>query len=101
MKILVGVDVGGTNTDAAALDSTGIIQGKAKVLTSTVDLTGSVCAAITEALNQVAGSQPGEICYGTLFGTESIFDSEHIISVYRFNKLWPSFYKETQINVIL
>ena len=55
MDVIVGVDVGGTNTDAVVLSSDGQVKGKAKVLTSGVDLTGSVCQAITKALNRVDG----------------------------------------------
>ena len=55
MDVIVGVDVGGTNTDAVVLSSAGQVKGKAKVLTSGVDLTGSVCQAITKALNRVDG----------------------------------------------
>ena len=55
MDVIVGVDVGGTNTDAVVLSSDGQVKGKAKVLTSGVDLTGSVCQSITRALNSVHG----------------------------------------------
>lgn len=56
MDVIVGVDVGGTNTDAVVLSSQGAVEGKAKVLTSGTDLTGSVCLAITRALNGVPGT---------------------------------------------
>lgn len=55
MDVIVGVDVGGTNTDAVVLSSKGQVLGKAKVTTSGVDLTGSVCQAITTALNSTDG----------------------------------------------
>ncbi len=55
MDVTVGVDVGGTNTDAVVLSAKGEVKGKAKVLTSTTDLTGSVCLAVTRALNSLPG----------------------------------------------
>ena len=57
MDVIIGVDVGGTNTDAVVLSSDGQVKGKAKVLTSRVDLTGSVCQAVTKALNSVEGTE--------------------------------------------
>ena len=57
MDVIIGVDVGGTNTDAVVLSSDGQVKGKAKVLTSGVDLTRSVCQAVTKALNSVEGTE--------------------------------------------
>src|SRR5262245_5340466 len=50
--VRVGIDVGGTNTDAVALDRSDRLLAKAKV-TTTADVTGGIIAALDAVLTQV------------------------------------------------
>ena len=95
MDVIVGVDVGGTNTDAVVLSSDGQVKDKAKVLTSGVDLTGSVCQAVTKALNSVEGIKK----YATpnyLWTTTSFYLHDITVSVL----LYVIIYAPTNLHVV-
>jgi N-methylhydantoinase A/oxoprolinase/acetone carboxylase beta subunit len=69
----VGVDVGGTNTDAVALDRDDRLLAKAKVAT-TPDVTGGITAALDAVLGQL-GEARGRVTHvmlGTTHATNAI-----------------------------
>lgn len=64
-KLRIGIDVGGTNTDAAILNGDTII-GSCKIAT-TKDVTSGVCASVSEVLSTTGSSadQIGAVMVGT------------------------------------
>src|SRR5207253_2131371 len=71
----VGIDVGGTNTDAVALDRSDALLAKAKVPTS-ADVTGGITAALAEVMAQL-GDQRGRVTnvmLGTTHATNAILE---------------------------
>ena len=71
----VGIDVGGTNTDAVALDRSDALLAKAKVPT-TADVTGGITAALAEVLAQL-GDERGRVTHvmlGTTHATNAILE---------------------------
>ena len=68
MAILLGVDTGGTYTDAVLLRDETEVLASAKALTTRQDLAIGVGAAVSRVLEQ-AGVQPGEIALASLSTT--------------------------------
>src|SRR6059058_6215855 len=71
----VGIDVGGTNTDAVALDRSDALLAKAKVPT-TADVTGGITAALASVLAQL-GDERGRVTHvmlGTTHATNAILE---------------------------
>ena len=71
----VGIDVGGTNTDAVALDRSDALLAKAKVPT-TADVTGGITAALAGVLAQL-GDERGRVTHvmlGTTHATNAILE---------------------------
>jgi N-methylhydantoinase A/oxoprolinase/acetone carboxylase beta subunit len=69
----VGIDVGGTNTDAVALDRGDALLAKAKVPT-TADVTGGITGALASVLAQLGGER-GRVTHvmlGTTHATNAI-----------------------------
>ena len=67
MALLLGVDTGGTFTDAVLLDeAAGAVLAKAKALTTRADLSQGIGAAIDAVL---AGTDPGEVAMVSLSTT--------------------------------
>ncbi|MFN6978214.1 MAG: hydantoinase/oxoprolinase N-terminal domain-containing protein, partial [Gemmobacter sp.] len=61
MAVSLGVDTGGTYTDAVVLDAAQTrVLGSAKALTTRPDLVGGIAAAIDAAL-EAAGAAPGDV----------------------------------------
>jgi len=70
MAVLLGVDTGGTYTDAVLLDdAAGRIIAKAKALTSRPDLSGGIGGAIDAVLQQAPHVDPAEIALASLSTT--------------------------------
>jgi N-methylhydantoinase A/oxoprolinase/acetone carboxylase beta subunit len=75
----MGIDVGGTNTDAVVLDPAGTLLAKTKVPTS-ADVTGGITAAIDSILAD--GSVPKErithVMLGTTHATNAVLERRHL-----------------------
>lgn len=94
--VRIGVDVGGTNTDAALLRGTSVL---ATVKTATTaDVTGGVEAAIRAvlALGAVAGSEVGGVMIGTTHFLNALVEGRHLqrVGILRLcgratRALWP------------
>ena len=76
----LGLDVGGTNTDAVIMDAADRVIAKAKV-PGTADITGGIVAAIDAVLKALPGSQqgtrPGRITHvmlGTTHATNAVLE---------------------------
>lgn len=67
--VRVGIDVGGTNTDAVALDRSDTLLAKAKVPT-TADVTGGITAALELVLAQLGGDR-GRVTHVMLGTTQA------------------------------
>jgi N-methylhydantoinase A/oxoprolinase/acetone carboxylase beta subunit len=71
----LGIDVGGTNTDAVIMDSADRVLAKAKV-PGTPDITGGILAAIDSVL-RAPGTDPGRITHvmlGTTHATNAVLE---------------------------
>lgn len=78
-ELLLGVDTGGTYTDAVILDpSATTVLGEAKALTSRPDLSVGVGAAIDGALNAagVAGAAVGMVSLSTTLATNALVEDQ-------------------------
>lgn len=67
----LGVDVGGTNTDAVVLDADDRLLAKAKVPT-TPDVTSGIEAALTEVVERVDRSRITHAMFGTTHATNAV-----------------------------
>ncbi|WP_405148110.1 hydantoinase/oxoprolinase family protein [Sphaerisporangium sp. NBC_01403] len=75
MTLRIGIDVGGTNTDAAVLDEADRIVARAKRPTS-ADITGGLRAALAAVLDEL-GERSGEVSrvmLGTTHATNAILE---------------------------
>ena len=75
----LGVDVGGTNTDAVIMDATDRVIAKAKVPGS-ADITAGIVAAI-DAVLRAAGTDPGRIGHvmlGTTHATNAVLERRNL-----------------------
>jgi N-methylhydantoinase A/oxoprolinase/acetone carboxylase beta subunit len=75
----LGIDVGGTNTDAVILDAADRVLAKAKV-PCTPDITGGITAAI-DAVIQAPGADPGRISHvmlGTTHATNAVLERKRL-----------------------
>ena len=75
----LGIDVGGTNTDAVILDAADRVLAKAKV-PCTPDITGGITAAI-DAVLQAPGANPGRITHvmlGTTHATNAVLERKRL-----------------------
>ncbi|MEV7967666.1 hydantoinase/oxoprolinase family protein [Sphaerisporangium sp. NPDC088356] len=75
MTLRIGIDVGGTNTDAAVLDEADRIVARAKRPTS-ADITGGLRAALAAVLDEL-GDRSGEVSrvmLGTTHATNAILE---------------------------
>src|SRR3989442_6148503 len=73
--VRVGIDVGGTNTDAVALDWSDALLARAKVPT-TADVTGGITAALEVVLAELGGDR-GRVTHvmlGTTHATNAILE---------------------------
>jgi N-methylhydantoinase A/oxoprolinase/acetone carboxylase beta subunit len=71
----LGLDVGGTNTDAVIMDTADRVIAKAKV-PGTADITGGIVAAI-DAVMKIPGADPGRITHamlGTTHATNAVLE---------------------------
>jgi N-methylhydantoinase A/oxoprolinase/acetone carboxylase beta subunit len=75
----LGVDVGGTNTDAVIMDTADRVIAKAKV-PGTPDITGGIVTAIDTVL-RAAGADPGRISHvmlGTTHATNAVLERSNL-----------------------
>ena len=75
----LGIDVGGTNTDAVIMDTGDRVIAKAKVPT-TADITGGIAAAI-DAVLAAPGAEPGRIGHvmlGTTHATNAVLERRNL-----------------------
>jgi N-methylhydantoinase A/oxoprolinase/acetone carboxylase beta subunit len=75
----LGIDVGGTNTDAVIMDTADQVIAKAKVPT-TADITGGIAAAI-DAVLAAPGAEPGRISHvmlGTTKATNAVLERRNL-----------------------
>jgi len=75
----LGIDVGGTNTDAVIMDAADRVVAKAKV-PCTPDITGGITAAI-DAVLKAPGVTPGRITHvmlGTTHATNAVLERRHL-----------------------
>ena len=73
-NLRIGVDVGGTNTDAVVIDATGKLVAKAKTGT-THDVTGGINAAIKAVLSdKVLASDVSHVMIGTTHATNAVLE---------------------------
>lgn len=69
----IGLDVGGTHTDAVLIDRTGIV-GTAKVPTDHADLTASVLAALSSVIPAAGGRPISSVNLSTTLTTNAIVE---------------------------
>jgi N-methylhydantoinase A/oxoprolinase/acetone carboxylase beta subunit len=71
----IGIDVGGTNTDAVIMDESDRILARTKQAT-TEDVTGGMQAALTEVIRQMGegASRIGRVMLGTTHATNAILE---------------------------
>ena len=74
--MFIGVDVGGTNTDAVLMDGNRL-AGAAKVPTTT-DVTGGIVGAITELLRQHPGGHIDAVMVGTTHFTNALLERRNL-----------------------
>jgi N-methylhydantoinase A/oxoprolinase/acetone carboxylase beta subunit len=80
--VRIGIDVGGTNTDAVVLDADDVLLAKAKVPT-TADVTGGITAALDAVLTQL-GAGSGRLTHvmlGTTHATNAILERRGLARV--------------------
>ncbi len=74
--MFIGVDVGGTNTDAVLMEGSRM-AGAAKVPT-TADVTSGIVGAVTELLNQSRGGPIDAVMVGTTHFTNALLERRHL-----------------------
>lgn len=79
LDLRLGIDVGGTNTDAAILERDGRLLAKAKVPT-TPDVTSGIVAAIDAVLTQQEGLRDRitHVMLGTTHATNAVLERQHL-----------------------
>ncbi len=75
----LGIDVGGTNTDAVIMDAADRVIAKAKV-PCTPDITGGITAAIDAVLKapEVTPSRISHVMLGTTHATNAVLERRHL-----------------------
>ncbi len=73
LGLRIGIDVGGTNTDAVALDATGALLAKVKVLT-TPEVTSGITEALASILQVVESSEVTHVMLGTTHATNAVLE---------------------------
>ncbi len=76
----LGIDVGGTNTDAVIMDGADRVIAKAKV-PGTPDITGGIVAAIDAVLRAPEAATPDRITHdmlGTTHATNAVLERRHL-----------------------
>ena len=71
--MLLGIDVGGTHTDAVLIDRTGIVA-RAKVATDHADLLASICRALQQVHDAAAASAVTRVNLSTTLSTNAIIE---------------------------
>lgn len=73
-NLRIGVDVGGTNTDAVVIDADGVLLAKTKVGT-TRDVTGGINAAIKAVLGgRISAAEVSHVMIGTTHATNAVLE---------------------------
>ena len=75
----LGIDVGGTNTDAVIMDGADRVIAKAKV-PGTPDITGGIVTAIDTVLRApgVAAERISHVMLGTTHATNAVLERRHL-----------------------
>lgn len=76
MRYLLGIDTGGTYTDAALLDDDLAVRSTAKALTDRDDLLGSVTAAARKVLTGSVAEQVGLVSLSTTLATNALVEHQ-------------------------
>lgn len=79
MTLRIGIDVGGTNTDAAVLDGRRVVV--ATKATTTPDVTGGILTALTEVLKEVDPAGIGSVFIGTTHFINAIAQAKELSPV--------------------
>ncbi|MFI6498755.1 hydantoinase/oxoprolinase N-terminal domain-containing protein [Nonomuraea typhae] len=78
MTLRIGIDVGGTNTDAVVLDAADRVLAKVKRPT-TADVTGGLRAALDAVLSEITGvADVGRVMLGTTHATNAILERRNL-----------------------
>jgi N-methylhydantoinase A/oxoprolinase/acetone carboxylase beta subunit len=79
LDLRLGIDVGGTNTDAVVLDRDNRLLAKAKVPT-TADVTGGIAAALEQALARLGPDRERitHVMLGTTHATNAVVERRHL-----------------------
>lgn len=79
LDLRLGIDVGGTNTDAVVLDRDNRLLAKAKVPT-TPDVTGGIAAALERALAELGAARERitHVMLGTTHATNAVVERRHL-----------------------
>lgn len=72
-NLRIGVDVGGTNTDAVVIGPTGALLAKVKVST-TLDVNSGISAAIKAVLSSVNATDVSHVMIGTTHATNAVLE---------------------------
>lgn len=79
MGLRIGIDVGGTNTDAAILDGTKVVAATKAITTE--DVTGGILTALTEVLQQVDPNDVEAVFIGTTHFINAIAQAKGLANV--------------------
>lgn len=79
LDLRLGIDVGGTNTDAVVLDRDDTLLAKAKVPT-TADVTGGIAAALERVLARLGAGRERitHVMLGTTHATNAVVERRHL-----------------------
>ena len=80
MKYVIGIDIGGTNTDCVLLGADGAIYNKKKIATSHA-LHESVVAAIQEVTTDIDVQDIMRVAIGTTFATNAVLEAKELLPV--------------------
>jgi N-methylhydantoinase A/oxoprolinase/acetone carboxylase beta subunit len=80
LDLRIGVDVGGTNTDAVVLDTSDEVVAKTKSPT-TADVTGGVRAALEAVLDEVDNARVTHVMLGTTHATNAVVERQRLKKV--------------------
>ncbi|MDQ3867607.1 MAG: hydantoinase/oxoprolinase family protein, partial [Actinomycetota bacterium] len=77
LDLRLGIDVGGTNTDAAVVDRGGRLVAKAKVST-TPDVTSGIVAALAAVVDRIEASRITHVMLGTTHATNAVLERRNL-----------------------
>ena len=80
MKYMIGIDIGGTNTDCVLVGIDGVIYNKMKLTTSD-NMEEAVVSCIQYVMQKISPSDIARICLGTTFATNAILEAKRLLPV--------------------